>query len=524
MATYNTGNPLGSADPRDLYDNSGSLDKAVNDTEGGTWTDRNGVVRPTIQKALNDLAVSAGLGYEKLEELQQITPTEGLMAEVTNDGENTGRWRGDGTQWVKSDNPMEEKVVALENEMPNKVDKYDGNRPGVLVAITDSGGQATFLEANDTDGGPTDWSKKMIGESQGLRIASVPGYLLVVTDNAGNFTDLAIESASGRFAPFVIERLKNDIGYIPPPPKEILYPQNMGGSETIGAGDFYIRDEEVLPALTDMTKLAGWGSSSMDRSEAAYSGLAASLGMSWYNGGISGQATPQIAARAGSVPALCTFPGDIIPGDTTEILITTSNVPGHGSQTYFGTINGVAGRIRYSAGARFLRTTAGDPVPVEPNTPFIPDEGAAHRAALTLLWMGRNDLAGNPGNAEQCIKNTDATFDWLAPKITRRFVMGHFKGTLTPASPVWAQIDQVNNAHRRRYGHLFIDVNAYLIGSQVWTDMGITPTQADLDAQALGATPPSLLADTLHLTTAAYQAVATYCVRARMVALGWIQP
>jgi|GEM_PF-974761 len=99
MATYNTGNPLGSTDPRDLYDNSQGLDKAVNDTEGDTWTDRFGVVRPTIQKALNDLAVSAGLAYETLEELQAVTGTQGQIAEVTNDGENTGRYWWNNGAW-----------------------------------------------------------------------------------------------------------------------------------------------------------------------------------------------------------------------------------------------------------------------------------------------------------------------------------------------------------------------------------------------------------------------------------------
>lgn len=54
--------------------------------------------------------------------------------------------------------------------------------------------------------------------------------------------------------------------------------------------------------------------------------------------------------------------------------------------------------------------------------------------------------------------------------------------------------------------------------------MGITPTQQDLDEQAVGTTPASLRADGLHLTPAAYQAVVTFCVRARLIELGWITP
>ena len=53
MTTYNTGNPLGSTDPRDLYDNAENLDKAVNSTSE-TFTDRLGVARPTLSKLINE--------------------------------------------------------------------------------------------------------------------------------------------------------------------------------------------------------------------------------------------------------------------------------------------------------------------------------------------------------------------------------------------------------------------------------------------------------------------------------------
>lgn len=48
MTTYNTGNPIGSKDPRDLYDNSENLDTAVNDVANDTWNDRFGRSRKTM--------------------------------------------------------------------------------------------------------------------------------------------------------------------------------------------------------------------------------------------------------------------------------------------------------------------------------------------------------------------------------------------------------------------------------------------------------------------------------------------
>ncbi|WP_272575663.1 hypothetical protein [Providencia sp. PROV273] len=45
MTTYNTKDPIGSASVKNLYDNSENLDKAVNDRDNETWTDRLGAER-----------------------------------------------------------------------------------------------------------------------------------------------------------------------------------------------------------------------------------------------------------------------------------------------------------------------------------------------------------------------------------------------------------------------------------------------------------------------------------------------
>lgn len=50
MTTYSTQNPLGSADPRDLYDNAENLDTAMNANQD-EWTDRLGLKRATFRAA-----------------------------------------------------------------------------------------------------------------------------------------------------------------------------------------------------------------------------------------------------------------------------------------------------------------------------------------------------------------------------------------------------------------------------------------------------------------------------------------
>lgn len=60
MTTFDTGNPLGSADPRDLFDNAQNTDDAVNG-EGKTWVDRFGRTRVSmkgVEEAVPDAIVA----------------------------------------------------------------------------------------------------------------------------------------------------------------------------------------------------------------------------------------------------------------------------------------------------------------------------------------------------------------------------------------------------------------------------------------------------------------------------------
>ncbi|HCA6403147.1 TPA: hypothetical protein MXV29_002137 [Pseudomonas aeruginosa] len=65
MTTYATGNPLGSKDPRDLYDNAENFDTAMNDRVNVAWSDRFGVSRKTwfgVEQQVNDFLI--GTAFE----------------------------------------------------------------------------------------------------------------------------------------------------------------------------------------------------------------------------------------------------------------------------------------------------------------------------------------------------------------------------------------------------------------------------------------------------------------------------
>src|SRR6056297_2280138 len=63
MTTYNTGNPVGSTDPRDLYDNSEAFDDAVNGADA-TWTDRLGNTRTSLRGQVGYTGTGTGGAIE----------------------------------------------------------------------------------------------------------------------------------------------------------------------------------------------------------------------------------------------------------------------------------------------------------------------------------------------------------------------------------------------------------------------------------------------------------------------------
>ena len=54
MTTYNTGNPIGSTEVKDLYDNAENLDIAINSPSANVWADRLGQPRKTWRGIEND--------------------------------------------------------------------------------------------------------------------------------------------------------------------------------------------------------------------------------------------------------------------------------------------------------------------------------------------------------------------------------------------------------------------------------------------------------------------------------------
>lgn len=131
MTTYNTGNPVGSTDARDLYDNAKNLDTAMNST-GSTWTDRRGVTRKTFKAAENaaDAAVAranTAINTEIPAEVARVT-ADANTAINTEIPAEVARVAADANTAINTEIPAQVQIVAdyvLEALEPNDADAFE---------------------------------------------------------------------------------------------------------------------------------------------------------------------------------------------------------------------------------------------------------------------------------------------------------------------------------------------------------------------------------------------------------------
>ena len=505
--------------------------------DGGdwTWTARpqlrsvNGIQMSDAVPAFS-FAVPAGTGSLDLAKVQKVPSSPGLGTEAA---------VALVARAEKSVADMRDGAFAAAEEAVGQVlsstDILTGSDPRLpqlapaddhLVAIRDVNGKETWIGARASDGGPTDWAMRHIGDRLGVSPVDSPEYLFAVTDSTRGMTDLVVRASDGQFPEFVVDRLRSRIlaGPAPSPTPEAPGTPPVASRSRQYADIPYTPGSDLYPVNPDMTRAAGWGSSSMMGLDSRMDTLFATKGAEYYGGGKGAEWCEHTAARMGARPALITVTDGSIPATGTVNISASNMMTATVIRPYTGTLAGVRGTLSFSAGPpvtfTFTREKPGSAVAVSPDTPFIPD-AQSYRDAVVLLWIGKNNL-GNHNNADQkVIEVTNQCFDWLAPLAKRCLVLGHFVDTDTPAvSTERDQLNAVNSACRARYGRGFVDVASYLTGNQVWADTGITPTAADREKQAAGNKPPSLSADNGHLNAAGYDAI-TSLISARLNELGW---
>lgn len=272
-----------------------------------------------------------------------------------------------------------------------------------------------------------------------------------------------------------------------------------------------------------------WGSSSARGFTDALTALWGSRG--FYGGGRGSERSCHILARMNARRAIISFPSNTIPASG-SVSVTVPNFEryyGSNPGQFGGTVAGVAGNLIYDGDGTFSwgRSAPGTEVSLSGPTPMESAAGVAQRDSTVILNIGKNDVTQTlvSGRETSAVvrERTRQAFDYLAPLQKRVLVMTHFVDTNVASLPAGTQArtGQINADIHSDYGSLVLDLNSWILSPAAWTQTGISPTAADLTAQAEGRKPPSLSLDDAHLNTAAYDAFTNNVIAPKIASLNW---
>lgn len=125
---------------------------------------------------------------------------------------------------------------------------------------------------------------------------------------------------------------------------------------------------------------------------------------------------------------------------------------------------------------------------------------------ICVLATGKNDVNGaNWSNWQAALERVKGYIQkciaLVQPKDTPRYIIlpiwaDNKPGWSKEEHPYRHQLkDELNNWIRTTYGANVYDIEAYMLSEQIWTDTGITPNEADKQAQKDGIMPLSLSYD-----------------------------
>lgn len=278
-------------------------------------------------------------------------------------------------------------------------------------------------------------------------------------------------------------------------------------------------DGALAPAQARRDLIVGWGASGLEGMLPELADELADLPVTYVNHAKGGESVQHHAMRMGSRPAL--IEPVTIPATGPVNVRASNTLPSNQMRAFTGWLAGIHGTMSVTTNQLiFTRTTAGDPVEITSDTPFLPDIDPIYRDATAIFLPGENNL---PRAEVELVKEVTAgMLKYLRPLMPRILVMG-LKGNLdfTVGDVRWDRMHQINDFLIKLVGQdHYIDRQAILTGPEIWELTGLTPTAEDLDYQAAGKMPPSVAADTLHLNNIGDAAIAKV-VRTRMHTLGW---
>lgn len=233
-------------------------------------------------------------------------------------------------------------------------------------------------------------------------------------------------------------------------------------------------------------------------------------GLNVYNGGTGGENAKTILARQG---------GDVmivnnitIPADTTAVTIATKADDG-GISTFLGNtvtpclqscshvnpayIGDVEGTLAWTGSSysdttgtwTFTRSKAGEEVVINRPTAIRTNYDINKNAPkVMIIFMGQN--GGYDDDNNKLIQMHKYMIDHAHAQ--DYLILGLSSGTAEGRAPY-------ETAMKKEFGRRFLSLREYL-SQYGLNDLGLTPTEEDTAAMAVGKVPPSLLIDSVHFT------------------------
>lgn len=402
-----------------------------------------------------------------------------------------------------------------------------------------------------------DWVKRDLVAGEDLNALTVPGEYIAAPfavsstllnrwDSGTGVYIVHRQSAAGAATQLIQERIVTPtIATGNVPAKRATRGMMFDGTWTPWVSDAEIIDTaiaaKVPPAKPSTTRITAFGDSLTDggsngalwpetESWPARMGTLLGAGYTVTNAGFSGATVGELLMRVGARPVRVVVPvGGIVHNGNA----TVQRVGEYGLSTMARNIDltylGKGVRLRASSTGWILDNYTGATIPAGEITlgPSLLWTGLAGDTAV--VWIGINDITFGTKGAEETVADhivagTQALVEWLSPRIKHVLILGVTPRSNEPTGSANNNIVlEVNSRLRALYPGKFRSVFKYL-QTQAIADMGLTPTQADVDAVAAGVLPPSVLAtgDIGHINQAAAQVVGEKFVPDALRANGWL--
>lgn len=245
--------------------------------------------------------------------------------------------------------------------------------------------------------------------------------------------------------------------------------------------------------------------------------IADKTGIPIYSFGVGGEASETICARQGALSIMVN--NITIPSASSESVVVGKDFlyTNEGSKVTpllqgSGGINpcligGVEGNLSRDSSGNYLftRLTDGDAVSIDRPTAIITNALRNYNNGILIIFMGQNDTTGSIDDAIRLHRLMIQT-----NMATSKKFMVIIRHTGTAES-----MQTLETAFKREFGRNVVCLREYLstpiyneakeiISCYGLQDAGLEPTEADLQAIAVGSCPPSLLKDSIHFNDTGY--------------------